>query len=215
VTTRRELLVLLRTRPGSTVTALAGALSLTAVAVRRHLDELAADGLAERIPPVAGGIGRPASRWRLSSTGLELFPRRYDALALDLLEDLAAEAGPEAVDALFARRTDKLAAQYEVELGDVADLHARMERVAALRDDAGYAAECLPGADGEVLLVENNCAVHRVAEQHPVVCNMELSLLRRVLGPDAEVERVSHTMVGDAVCCYRVRARPSEDGSGQ
>ncbi|MDQ4098820.1 MAG: MarR family transcriptional regulator, partial [Actinomycetota bacterium] len=69
------------------------------------------------------------------------------------------------------------------------------------------------GENGDVLLVENNCAIHRVAEKHSAVCSMELVLFRRVLGPDVEVTRVSHTMAGDPVCCYRICSRPAEDGS--
>jgi predicted ArsR family transcriptional regulator len=188
---------------------------VSTVAVRRHLDNLVADGLVERVAASAAAVvGRPAARWRLSSAGLELFPRRYDGFALDVLEDLADEAGPDAVSAVLARRTDKLAAEYEAELAGLSTLAQRMQRVAELRDDAGYVAECCPGpgGDGEVLLVEKNCAVHRIAEQHGVVCSMELLLLERLAGPENEVTRISHTMGGDPVCCYRVRPRPPEDG---
>ena len=214
VTTRRELLLLLRTRPGITVHELADEMRLSEVAVRRHLDILVADKIAEQVPAAkaAVGAGRRASGWRLSGTGLELFPRRYDALALELLEDLAEEAGPEAVDAVFARRTDKLAAQYETVLDGVTDPLEKVRLIASLRDQGGYLTDVRAGSDDEVILVENNCAVHRVAERHSVVCDMELVLFRRVLGPEVEVERVSHTMAGDPVCCYRVCPRSAEDG---
>lgn len=39
---------------------------------------------------------------------------------------------------------------------------------------------------------------------------MELSLIRRVLGPDVEVTRMSHAMAGDAVCSYCIRPRPAD-----
>jgi predicted ArsR family transcriptional regulator len=213
VTTRRELLLLLRTRPGITAGELAEALSLSGVAVRRHLDHLVSEGLVERVAARPAAVGLPPAGWRVSAAGLELFPRRYDGFALDLLEDLAAQAGPEAVTAVLARRTDKLAAAYEEELAGLSSLEDRMRRVAELRDDAGYVAECGAGADGEVLLTENNCAVHRIAAQHDEVCSMELALLRRVFGPEHEVTRVSHTMAGDPVCCYCVRPRAPEDGT--
>ena len=214
VTTRRELLLLLRTQPGITVHELAGKLRLSEVAVRRHLDILAADNIAEHVPATrtAVGAGRRASGWRLSETGLEMFPRRYDAMALELLEDLAEEAGPEAVDAVFARRTDKLASQYETVLDGITDPREKVRLIASLRDQGGYLTDVRTGDDGDVILVENNCAVHRVAEKHSVVCDMELVLFRRVLGPEVEVQRVSHTMAGDPVCCYRVCPKAAEDG---
>src|SRR5205823_9744746 len=103
-----------------------------------------------------------------------------------------------------------LVAQYQAALEGVTEPHERIRVLAGLRDDAGYLAECHTGDDGEILLVENNCAVHRVAAEHPVICNLELVLFRRVLGPDVEVARVSHTMQGDPVCCYRMRPLPAE-----
>ncbi|MGH9223432.1 MAG: helix-turn-helix transcriptional regulator [Acidimicrobiales bacterium] len=214
MTTRRELLLLLRTHPGITVHELAGELRLSEVAVRRHLDILAADHIAEHVPAAkaAVGAGRRASGWRLSESGLELFPRRYDALALELLEDLAEEAGPQAVDAVFERRTDKLASQYETVLEGVTDTREKVRLIASLRDQGGYLTDVRSGEGDEVILVENNCAVHKVAERHSVVCDMELVLFRRVLGPDVEVQRVAHTMSGDPVCCYRVCPRSTEGG---
>lgn len=205
MSTRSELLLLLRKHPGVTVTDLADRLSLTGMGVRRHLDALAAEGLVETVACEKRARGRPPTGWRLTAAGTELFPRRYDSLALDLLEDLADGIGPRAVDAAFARRTDTLVDEYDAALAGACRLEERVAGLAQLRDDAGYVAEWENDDDGTLLLTENNCAVHRVAEQYPVVCAMELSLIRRVLGPEAEVTRVAHTMAGDAVCAYRIR----------
>ncbi len=207
MTTRRKLLLLLRKNPGVTVTELAAELDLTGMGVRRHLDVLETDGLVETTECTRHARGRPATGWRLSSAGIELFPRRYDAIALDVLEDVAEHAGPDAVAAVFARRTDKLVTEYENVLADRETLDDRVAGLTKIRDDAGYLAEWSEGADGEFVLTENNCAVHRVAERHPAVCAMELALIRRVLGPDVEVSRVAHTMAGDAVCSYCIRPR--------
>ena len=175
--------------------------------VRRHLESLAADGLVESSECTRRGLGRPAAGWRLSAAGLELFPRRYDSLALDVLEDISDHAGPDAVDAVFARRTEKLVVEYDEELADTESLEERVHGLAKIRDDAGYLAGAEPGDDGDFILTENNCAVHRVAARYPAVCAMELALLRRVMGPDVEVTRVAHTMAGDAVCAYRMSPR--------
>ncbi len=207
MTTRRKLLLLLRKNPGVTVTELAADLNLTGMGVRRHLDALEVDGLVETTECTRGARGRPATGWRLSSPGLELFPRRYDAIALDVLEDVAEHAGPDAVTAVFARRTDKLVTEYETVLAGRDTLEDRVAGLTKIRDDAGYLAEYSAEPDGDLVLTENNCAVHRVAERHPAVCAMELALIRRVLGPDVEVSRVAHTMAGDAVCSYCIRPR--------
>lgn len=184
-----------------TVAELADALALSGMGIRRHLSTLAAEGLVERSPCVSHGPGRPPAGWRLSATGMELFPRRYDALALDLLEELPDDQ----TAAAFARRNDKQLAQYRRALAACPDLPERVAGLAQLRDDAGYQAECCVAASGAMVLTENNCAVHRVAEHHPAVCAMELALMQEVLGPDVEVTRVAHAMAGDAVCSYHIK----------
>jgi predicted ArsR family transcriptional regulator len=198
---------LLRKQPGITVTEMAQQLGLTGMGVRRHLDQLEADGLVEPTECSRKRLGRPATGWRLSNGGLELFPRRYDGLALDVLEDVSEQVGPEGLDALFRHRTEKLVADYESRLRETADVEERVAELAAIRDEAGYLAEWSHGDDGEMILTENNCAVHRVAEQYPAVCAMEMALMKRVMGPDVEVTRVAHTMAGDPVCSYRIRPR--------
>jgi predicted ArsR family transcriptional regulator len=210
VPTRGDLLLLLRAQPGSTVAELATELKLTGMGVRRHLDALAAQGLVESVTSLRRGVGRPAAGWRLTAQGLELFPRSYDRLALELLEDLVDHAGPDAVAAVFARRGEKLAAQYEEELAESTEFTARAHALARLRDEMGYAARCDATGDGDLVLTECNCAVHKVAERHPEVCAMELSLFRAVMGHGVEVTRISHTMAGDSVCAYRLR--PRDDG---
>jgi predicted ArsR family transcriptional regulator len=207
VPTRGELLLLLRKQPGITVAELAEQLGLSTMGARRHVDALAAAGYVERHDSVERRRGRPAATWRLTAAGLELFPRRYERLALDLLDDIADTGGTDAVVELLAKRTEKDVTMYCAALADTVDLPERVRRLAELRDDAGYLAEVKPGDDGEQILVEHNCAIHRVAERHPAVCAQELELFRRALGPDVDVSRVAHTMGGDACCAYRIRPR--------
>ena len=56
VTTRRDLLLLLRKHPGITVTELARALRLTGTGVRRHLDVLAGEGVVVATDRVRAGV---------------------------------------------------------------------------------------------------------------------------------------------------------------
>lgn len=204
VSSRHQLLLLLRKHPGATVSELARELAISGMGVRRHLASLSAEGLVEQSACTRDGPGRPPAGWRLSASGMELFPRRYDALALDLLEDLSTEE----VAGALGRRTDKQVDQYRAVLAGCPSLEEKVAAIAGLRDQAGYLAEWSAVGPAEFVLTENNCAVHRVAEHHPAVCAMELSLLRQVLGPEVEVTRQSHAMTGDAVCSYCIRPSP-------
>jgi predicted ArsR family transcriptional regulator len=182
-------------------------MAISGMGVRRHLTALAGEGLVETAACASAGPGRPPTGWRLSAAGRELFPRRYDVLAIDLIDDL----GPEELAGALARRNGRQVAEYQAALAPCADLGQQVAEVAHLRDQAGYQAEWSPGEGGTLVLTENNCAIHRVAEHHPAVCTMELSLFREVLGPDVEVTRVSHAMAGDAACTYCIRPRTEDD----
>ncbi|MGI8808323.1 MAG: helix-turn-helix transcriptional regulator [Acidimicrobiales bacterium] len=206
MSSRHRLLLLLRKHPGATVTELARELGISGMGVRRHLAALAADGLVEQTPCTQAGPGRPPAGWRLSATGREMFPRRYDTLALDLIDELA----PEELAGALTRRNDKQVVQYEAAVASCADLQEQVARVTHLRDLAGYQAEWASGDGDALVLTENNCAIHRVAEHHPAVCAMELSLLQRVLGPEVEVTRLAHAMAGDPVCAYCIRPRSGD-----
>lgn len=200
-------MLLLRKCPGITVAELSVELCISGMGVRRHLEALASVGLAERgACEERHGVGRPPTGWRLTARGMELLPRRYDTFAIQLLDDLSEHVGNDAIAAALRRRTDMLVAQYAGEMSGATTLEERVVVLARIRDEAGYVAECHDD-DATMVLTENNCAVHRVAERYPSVCAMELALFREVLGPEVEVTRVAHTMSGDAVCAYRIRAR--------
>ena len=198
--------MLLRTQPGITVAELARELRLTGMGVRRHLDALAAEGLVTRMPATGGRRGRPPVGWRLTTAGQELFPRRYDEFAMELLEDVLDEHGDDGLRALLARRTRRLVGEYNDRLDGRRGLGERVAGIARLRDREGYEATSSEAPDGSFVLTEANCAVHRVAERCRAVCDHELDLISEVVGSEVEVTRVKYVMNGDPVCAYRIRA---------
>jgi DeoR family transcriptional regulator, suf operon transcriptional repressor len=190
------------------VAQLAQRLGVSGVAVRRHLSSLAALGLVQSSACAeddGGGRspGRPPCGWRVTNAALEQSPSNYDTFALELLSDLVDRDGTPAVDALLGRQVGRLAEHYRGCLDDAGDLSVKVERLAQLRDDAGYAASTRSDDDA-IVLTECNCAVFRVAERFPVLCSLELELMQTALGPDVDVQRVSHAMRGDGVCAYRI-----------
>ena len=210
VGTRGELLLLVRRNPGSTVTELARQLGISGVAVRRHLSALAELGLVETVAPDNGNDhprrGRPPGGWRVTAAGLAHSAGTYETFTLDLLAQLGQRDGSEAVDGLFALQAQHLADHYRCCLEDFDELRDRVKLLAELRDDAGYAAFADEDCSG-LRLTECNCAIYRVAEKYPVLCELELELLRDVLGAEVDVQRVSHTMRGDGNCTYRIVPR--------
>src|ERR1700754_1770503 len=103
--TRKAVARLLMEQGPITAAAVAAEVSLSAPAVRRHLDALLADGEAEmREAPRRGrrGRGRPAREYLLTDPGRPWFAHGYDELAVAALRYLAEHAGEAAVRG-FAR----------------------------------------------------------------------------------------------------------------
>lgn len=192
----------------STAADLADRLSLTTAGVRRHLSQLAADGLVEaREQRVYGhrGRGRPAKVFALTDAGRRRFHQAYDDLAVAALAHLAESAGVGAVEGLARARVEHVEARYrnlreERPEAEPADLLAE-----ALSAD-GYVASTRPAPKGiggaGTQICQHHCPVAHVAEQFPQLCQAETELFSQLLG--VHVQRLATIAHGDGVCTTHV-----------
>ena len=179
---------------------LAERLGLTAAAVRRHLDHLAAEGTVEAQQPKAQasrGRGRPARVFALTEAGRDRFDQQYDDLAAQALRFLAETAGHDAV-VEFARRR---VAFIERDYARVAETHPDLspaEALARVFTDEGYAASArgLPVIGDQ--LCQQHCPVSHVAHEFPELCEAETEAISRALG--THVARLATIAHGDGVC---------------
>ena len=183
---------------------IAADLGLTPPGVRRHLDQLAADGVVEDRDPAAGkrGRGRPAREWVVTEAGHDVLPAGYDVLAADAVRFLREAAGDDAVAEFARSRVARLEERYADELAEAGDdPAARADAlVAALRRD-GYAATARPvgaGALTGVQLCQGHCPVQHVAAEFPELCEAETEAFSRLLG--VHVQRLATLAQGDHVC---------------
>jgi len=217
-TTRREILDALRRSAGLTADQLAESLGVTAMAVRKHLTALQAEGLldarVERRP-----VGRPVHIYALIPGAQDGHPRHYQELTVELLDDLRALDGGDKVELLFRRRADRAREQLAPALAE-RPLPAQLDILAGFLDAQGFLADWEATPDGDYLLKEHNCALYGLARCAPEVCACELDLIRGLL-PAATVTRETRIVDGDPSCCYRLRptptppATPDGDGSPQ
>jgi len=99
----------------STAATLGGRLGLTPAAIRRHLDNLLAEGLIEtRTARTYGnrGRGRPAKVFVITDAGRSAFEHAYDDLASNALRFLAETAGPGAITEFARRQVSDLERRY-------------------------------------------------------------------------------------------------------
>jgi predicted ArsR family transcriptional regulator len=190
----------------ATATALSARLGLTPAAVRRHLDNLLADGMIEsRVARSYGtrGRGRPARLFAITDAGRSAFEHAYDDLATSALRFLAERAGPDAVAEFARRQIADLENRYREAVGS----GSPSERVRALAEALsadGYAASAsgAPAAGGGEQLCQHHCPVAHVAAEFPQLCEAETEAFGRLLG--TPVQRLATISRGDGVCTTHV-----------
>jgi predicted ArsR family transcriptional regulator len=187
----------------SSAAVLAERLELTPAAVRRHLDHLLEEGLAEaREERVYGprGRGRPAKVFVLTDSGRHAFHQAYDDLAATALKFIGEAGGEAAVTEFARRRVAEVEVRYR-ELLDGAPEDKKVEVLAQALSADGYAASTMQAGAGEQLC-QHHCPVAHVAEQFPQLCEAETEVFSRLLGK--HVQRLATIAHGDGVCTTHI-----------
>lgn len=187
---------------------LAQDLDLSTQAIRRHLNELEANGLIE-YHAVQQGMGRPQHLYQLSSAGRDrLSPQKYGEFAVSFLDTLAETAGKEQVSRILEKQWQRKAAEYRDRLGN-GNLKQRIAKLVQLRREEGYMAELHQPSSTQqqgFVLVEHNCAISDVAESYPSICGHELEMFAAVL-PDCIIQRTQWINNGEHRCGYSIEKK--------
>ena len=193
----------------STAATLGGRLGLTPAAIRRHLDNLLAEGLIEtRTARTYGnrGRGRPAKVFVITDAGRSAFEHAYDDLATGALRFLAETAGPDAIAEFARRQVSDLERRYAPAVAR-GSLASRVQALADALSADGYAASAGPApavgqiASGEQLC-QHHCPVAHVAAEFPQLCEAETEAFGRLLG--TPVQRLATIAHGDGICTTHV-----------
>jgi predicted ArsR family transcriptional regulator len=202
----------------STAATLGSRLGLTPAAIRRHLDNLLAEGLIEtRTARTYGnrGRGRPAKVFVITDSGRSAFEHAYDDLATGALRFLAETAGQDAVAEFARRQLSDLERRYApvVAHGDLAE---RVQALAEALSADGYAASAGPapsiGAAAGEQLCQHHCPVAHVAAEFPELCEAETEAFGRLLG--TPVQRLATIAHGDGICTTHVTHVSASQGGG-
>jgi predicted ArsR family transcriptional regulator len=208
--TRAQIARLILEHGPATATALSERLSLTPAAVRRHLDNLLAEGMIESrmARPYHGAAprrGRPAKVFALTDAGRSAFEHAYDDLAASALRFLAERAGPAAVAEFARRQVGELERRYAAVVA-AAPAADRVRVLAEALSADGYAASAAgaPVAGGGEQLCQHHCPVAHVAAEYPQLCEAETEAFGRLLG--LPVQRLATIAHGDGVCTTHITA---------
>ena len=197
----------------ATAAALAERLGLTPAAVRRHLDALVADGLAERPraapagAPSAAAAGRPGCSRSPTPAGAPS-THAYDDLAASALRFLAETGGGQAVAEFARRRVAELEAAATAPVVDAAAAGQRVEALAEALSADGYAASA-PTAPARPRASSSASTTARSRTWPPSSRSCARPRPRRsprLLG--THVQRLATIAHGDGVCTTHVPTRP-------
>lgn len=205
---KRRIIERLKRADRLTASDLAVEFGLSDTALRQHLESLAASGLVERVNGTPVGRGRPAVQWRLAPLAAELFPDRHADLTVDLIASIRESLGDEALQRVVDARAERQLATYREAIPESDPLPVKVRALARLRSSEGYMADAVVH-DGEVIdatLIEHHCPIAGAAGACAGLCEAELELFRRTLGPAVKVERAQHLLAGAPRCAYRITA---------
>ena len=192
----------------STAAALAERLDLTPAAVRRHLDQMVAEGALEaREPRIYGtrGRGRPAKVFAFTEAGRDRFDQQYDDLAVQALRFLEETGGDTAVLAFARRRVAGIESHFDEIVAADPEL-APSQALAQALTQGGYAASVRQGPVGEQLC-QQHCPVSHVAHEFPQLCEAETEVISKLLG--RHVQRLATIAHGDGVCTTCIPNAPT------
>jgi len=201
LSTRDTILHLLKTNGELSAKALTERLNITTMAVRRHIDALERDGYIDS-KTVRQSMGRPMAVYYLTPRSEALFPNKYHAVALDLLEELVQESGIDMVERLFERRKDSLHKKYADSM-DAKDLEGKVAALAQIQNENGYMVKVEKTGEDEYTFIEHNCPIAQLANQYNHACQCEMKLFETLL--DADVTRPECLAKGDKKCVYMIR----------
>lgn len=198
--TRQDILDLLRKRHHATVREIGEQLPLTPTGIRQHLTVLERDGLVAAREE-RGHVGRPALVYQLTPKGDALYPKRYDELAIALIEEARGQLGPQALQQLMRNAAARFAAPFMSRM-DGKDLGGRVEELTLILTERGSVAGCAQ-EDGEYFVRQHTCPYWAVATKNSAVCALDVQFMRQLAGADARL--TTSLLRGDDCCTFRLR----------
>ena len=227
-----KILQLLKTKGQQTSQQLADLLDLTMMGARKHLLNLAEQGLvvASTAQPEVASVssrGRPQQYWRLTKAGHQYFPDRHADVSLQLIDGVRQLFGATGLEQLIVQREQQQQLHYLEKLSSFGDLAAKVQQLAEIRLQEGYLAEayllesCLVDntllksdvPDGSWVLVEHHCPICAAATLCQNFCRSELQLFRACVEGLATVERTEHLLSDGHRCAYLFAPLPSGNSS--
>jgi predicted ArsR family transcriptional regulator len=182
---------------------LAAELGITTAAVRRHLENLRADGLVD-VRAVKQATGRPFHAYFATEKATQSVPPAY----ADLLERMLRSLGEreDVIGPVMASVAESLASKHRHEVAGLSAEELAAQVTMSLRSE-GILEEWRAEADG-IHLVNGRCPYHKAAEISKLPCESDRKAIELLLGH--EVEQLNRIVDGAPCCEYLVRTNVNQ-----
>jgi DeoR family transcriptional regulator, suf operon transcriptional repressor len=197
--------LLLENREGLCIENLASKLNITRTATQQHFKNLEKEGLIQKVGQIKTS-GRPSTRYTLTNTGVDYFPKHYLALSTLLLQSLKEEMGSEKLASYLKKLGIKLASNYRSEFAEKSGPE-RLELLASLMRRLGFHASIdSTGNSQDTEIQAYNCIYHHAAKQFPEICELDLAFIGNVLDDTGktDIKLDSCIVQGDGLCCFKI-----------
>lgn len=203
--TKEQVLHILQARGSATVADLAEALSVGQASVRRHLDHLRVEGLAD-VRIERGGVGRPAFLFYPTEEAEERTPAGYSRLLSRIYEelgslskaDVSGRDGAEVLTTVFEGVAKQIARAHELDVA-TERLETRVEKTAKVLHGEGIVDSWAKTADG-YRLTNTACPYRSAALASHGPCELDRRTIELLVA--APVQQVSRIVDGQSKCEY-------------
>ncbi|NBJ71157.1 MULTISPECIES: ArsR family transcriptional regulator [Clostridia] len=200
-TTKDKILYLLKKEGKLTVGDFIQHLQITDMAIRKHLSTMEKEGLISSVE-MKQPIGRPIQQYILSVKGERLFPKNYETLSIEFLNDIQTIYGDKAIQQLFDKRKQRLSKEYAVHLQHKSP-EEKMRELKRLQNEKGYMAEYKQTGAKTYELVEHNCPLLAIAQSFKIACHCETATFQSVLETE-QIKRISCKTEGNDHCRFSI-----------
>ncbi|REC47447.1 helix-turn-helix transcriptional regulator [Chryseobacterium pennipullorum] len=197
-----RILMFLKMRGEATSLLISEELSITKEGARKHLLNLAHEGLIQPVVK-SEGVGRPSTYYILTEKGFAQFPDTHAEVTVQLLKSVKNLLGENALNLLISDREKNTHDRYEKAISNTESLEERLEVLAEARSQEGYMAEWKKEGN-DYYLIENHCPICAAAIECQGFCRAELSNFQSLIGKDYTVERIDHIISGGQRCVYKI-----------
>ena len=186
--------------------AIARATRRTVLSLRYHLTWLEREALVvQRDVERRGNVGRPQTLYALADKAHEQFPKQYNALAAQLLDEISETLGEKETRGLLRRAGRRVAASAPP-MRAGAGAETRLNRAIKFMSERGYMSHW-EKTDGDFLLTICNCPYRQVAQEHRQVCDLDHAMIATLVGATPRPLRCIANQ--DSQCQFLIAKKPS------